>query len=68
VRYAQLDACCAPRQIHDEIIVEGPDESRDEALAEVVRCMENPFDDMLPSLRVKLEVDAKTAKTWFEAK
>ena len=30
--------------------------------------MEQPFDDALPSLRVALSVDAKTASNWFEAK
>lgn len=51
------------------MIVEGPDETAEEALAEVKRCMENPWDEVgLPSLRVKLEVDAKCAKSWYEAK
>ena len=31
-------------QIHDEVILEGPKETRDEAMKEVRRCMENPFD------------------------
>uniref|UniRef100_I2CP17 DNA polymerase I n=1 Tax=Nannochloropsis gaditana (strain CCMP526) TaxID=1093141 RepID=I2CP17_NANGC len=56
-------------QIHDEVIVEGPDESREEALAEVKRCMEHPGDGYgLGELLVKLEVDAKIAKSWYEAK
>lgn len=32
-------------QIHDEVILEGPKESRDEAMAEVRKSMENPFDE-----------------------
>lgn len=32
-------------QIHDEVILEGPKESRDAAMAEVRHCMENPFDN-----------------------
>ncbi len=32
-------------QIHDEVILEGPKESKEAALKEVVYCMENPFDD-----------------------
>lgn len=56
-------------QIHDEVILEGPRESKDEALAEVMRCMQNPFDGVgLKPLSVKLEVDAKTADTWYQAK
>ena len=30
-------------QIHDEVIVEGPEESKDEALERVVHCMQFPF-------------------------
>lgn len=55
-------------QIHDEVILEGPAEDAEEAKAEVVACMENPFDEALPSLLVDLAVDAKTAFTWFDAK
>lgn len=56
-------------QIHDEVIVEGPDESVEEALAEVKACMERPWDGLgLEPLLVKLEVDAKSAKSWYEAK
>ncbi|TFJ80666.1 hypothetical protein NSK_008092 [Nannochloropsis salina CCMP1776] len=52
-----------------QVIVEGPDESREEALAEVKRCMEHPEDGYgLGELLVKLEVDAKIAKSWYEAK
>ncbi|CAE7683777.1 POLIA, partial [Symbiodinium microadriaticum] len=32
-------------QIHDEVIMEGPVESKDEAMMEVKACMEHPFDD-----------------------
>lgn len=55
-------------QIHDEVILEGPEEHALAAKDEVVACMENPFDDALPSLQVDLVVDAKTAKNWYEAK
>jgi len=55
-------------QIHDEVILEGPEEHAEAAKAEVVACMENPFDDVLSSLTVDLVVDAKTAKNWFDAK
>ena len=55
-------------QIHDEVILEGPEELAEQAKAEVVACMESPFDEALPSLLVDLVVDAKTAFTWYEAK
>ncbi|KAG3118228.1 DNA polymerase I [Phytophthora idaei] len=52
-------------QIHDEIIVEGPEESVDEAMKLVVHLMENPFQK---PLSVALEVDAKVDDSWFKAK
>lgn len=33
-------------QIHDEVILEGPVESRDEAMREVRAVMENPYDNI----------------------
>jgi DNA polymerase-1 len=39
-------------QIHDEVILEGPIETKDAAMKEVRDCMENPFDGHgLTSLR-----------------
>ena len=56
-------------QVHDEVMLEGPEESAADALEIVKECMENPFDGFgLKPLRVQLEVDAKSAKTWFQAK
>jgi len=56
-------------QIHDEVILEGPAEHREAALAEVVAVMERPFDGIgLDPLLVDLTVDANTADTWYEAK
>ena len=56
-------------QVHDEVMLEGPEESAADALEIVKECMENPFDGFgLKPLRVRLEVDAKSAKTWFQAK
>ncbi|KAL3673886.1 hypothetical protein V7S43_001573 [Phytophthora oleae] len=52
-------------QIHDEIIVEGPEESVDEAMEIVVHLMENPFQK---PLSVALEVDANVDDSWFKAK
>lgn len=52
-------------QVHDEIILEGPEESAKVALPIVVGDMSNPVD--VPLL-VDLTVDAKCAKTWYQAK
>lgn len=52
-------------QVHDEIILEGPSESAAEALELVRDVMAHPFER---PLRVALEVDAKIAGTWYEAK
>lgn len=52
-------------QVHDELILEGPEEHRDAALARTVDLMSNPLDD---KLLVDLVVDAKTANSWYEAK
>lgn len=52
-------------QVHDEIISEGPEESKEEAMAIVLDCMQNPLD---AKLLVDLTVDANMAKTWYEAK
>lgn len=74
-------------QIHDEVILEGPKESKDAALAEVIACMENPFDgkalkpllgeisllviefySLIDLCLVRLDVDAKSADSWYKAK
>ncbi|PXF42329.1 DNA polymerase I A, chloroplastic/mitochondrial [Gracilariopsis chorda] len=52
-------------QVHDEIILEGPEESADIALPIVVEKMKNPLDI---ELRVDLTVDAKCAQSWYDAK
>ena len=56
-------------QIHDEVILEGPSQHADAALAELVRLMERPFDHVgLDPLHVDLVVDAAVAGNWYEAK
>eukprot|EP01034_Spumella_vulgaris_P022490 gene22490-28618_t len=56
-------------QIHDEVILEGPKESKDEAMVEVRSLMENPYDGHgLSKLNVFLDVDAKSADSWYKAK
>lgn len=54
-------------QVHDEMILEGPEATAREAQAIVVRCMEYPFEGQNPLL-VDLSVDSDVAPTWFEAK
>ena len=54
--------------MHDEVILEGPKESAEEARKIVVECMENPFDGKRNVLEVALEVSSNSADTWYEAK
>jgi len=54
-------------QVHDEVMLEGPAESRERALELVVKCMEFPFYGENPLL-VGLNVDAKSSNTWYGAK
>ena len=53
-------------QVHDEIIMEGPIESKDEALNILVALMEDPFEGI--SMVVDMVVDAKSANSWYNAK
>ena len=60
---------CLPNPLSHIYSFIGPKESRDEAMKEVISCMENPFDDIaLPKLSVHLDVDAKSADSWYKAK
>ena len=52
-------------QVHDEVILEGPEENSQEALKLVIEDMESPFDY---EFAVKLEVDAKIGNNWYESK
>lgn len=52
-------------QIHDEVILEGPQETSEEALCRVKQAMMYPF---FQPLRVTLTVDAKIAQSWYAAK
>ena len=52
-------------QIHDEVLLEGPEDLAEAATREVVRVMEDP----LPfSLAARLVVDARTGSSWHEGK
>ena len=52
-------------QVHDEVILEGPEESAKQAMEELVKVMENPMDTQF---KVKMEVDAKICDSWYEGK
>eukprot|EP00977_Amphora_coffeiformis_P011483 scaffold2767_cov177-Amphora_coffeaeformis.AAC.57 len=56
-------------QIHDEVILEGPEETAEEAFEEVLQCMEQPWCEGLNPTMVPLLVDGScTHKTWYDAK
>lgn len=63
-------------QVHDEVILEGPDESAEEALELVDFHMGNPFATNAADfssrgknyLKVALNVDGSADKTWYDAK
>lgn len=56
-------------QIHDEVILEGPEETAEEAFAEVLKCMEEPWVFGLRQTKVPLVVDGSFEhKTWYDAK
>ena len=59
-------------QVHDEVILEGPESSSQEVLELTRQLMESPFDGLVeadhPALSVALSVDAKTDLTWYDAK
>jgi len=56
-------------QIHDEVILEGPEETAEEAFEEVIQCMQEPWVFGLRKTAVPLLVDGSyTHKNWYEAK
>lgn len=56
-------------QIHDEVILEGPEETAEEAFQEVLQCMQSPWVYGLNKTSVPLEVDGSYIhKTWYDAK
>ena len=54
-------------QVHDEVMLEGPEETAEEAFEEVIRLMQNPWDVGLPETKVPLLVDGSYADNWYEA-
>ena len=56
-------------QIHDEVILEGPEETAEEAFDEVIQCMQEPWVLGLPPTSVPLLVDGSYKhKNWYDAK
>lgn len=56
-------------QIHDEVILEGPEETAEEAFEEVLQCMQHPWVYGLPQTSVPLLVDGSCKHTnWYDAK
>ncbi len=56
-------------QIHDEVILEGPEETAEEAFEEVVQCMQEPWMMGLEKTSVPLLVDGSFCHTnWYDAK
>lgn len=62
-----LEITSSGKQVHDEVILEGPSESAEIAKAIVVDCMSRPFGGK-NILKVDLAVDAKCAQNWYAAK
>ncbi|KAK5576407.1 hypothetical protein RB653_007550 [Dictyostelium firmibasis] len=52
-------------QIHDELILEGPEQHADEARSIMMNLMSNP---LTTPLLIDLVVDCRYAKTWYDAK
>ena len=50
-------------QVHDELIIESPENEKERAMKILTEEMENAV-----NLSVKLSVDANIGKTWYEAK
>merc|ERR1711862_542688 len=56
-------------QIHDEVILEGPEETAEEAFEEVLKCMQEPWVFGLDPTSVPLLVDGSCCyKDWYSAK
>ena len=56
-------------QVHDEVMLEGPEETAEEAFDEVIHCMESPWVLGLSKTSVPLLVDGSWKhKNWYDAK
>ena len=50
-------------QVHDELIIEAPENEKDAVLSLLVNEMKNAYD-----LKVTLEADASWGRSWYECK
>lgn len=56
-------------KVHDEVILEGPEETAEEAFEEVVKCMQEPWVLGLQKTKVPLLVDGSYSHdNWYDAK
>lgn len=55
-------------QVHDELVLEAPEEHAEEALAIVEECMLHPFVEGEDPLCVPIPIDGKICDNWSEAK
>jgi DNA polymerase-1 len=55
-------------QVHDEIVMEVPEENAEAALPIIENCMEHPFGDDEEALSIPIPVDAKIVDRWSDAK
>jgi len=55
-------------QIHDELVLQVPEENAERALPIVKECMEHPFSKGKEALVVPIPSDAKIVNSWAEAK
>ncbi|KAL7537981.1 hypothetical protein ACHAXR_008194 [Thalassiosira sp. AJA248-18] len=56
-------------QVHDEVMLEGPSETANEAFEEVIKCMQEPWVLGLEKTRVPLLVDGSCEhNNWYDAK
>lgn len=53
-------------QIHDELVLQVPEENAEEALPIVKECMEHPFAEGVNPLSVPIPAEAKIANSWAE--
>ena len=55
-------------QVHDEVMLEGPEETAEDAYKIVTDIMQAPWDIGLPKTLVELLVDGSFERTWYDAK
>ena len=55
-------------QVHDELVIEVPEEHVEEAVPIIQECMEHPFKSGVEALIVPLPVDLKIVDRWSQAK